>query len=68
MPDTTVRSLRKVATGATLALAIITALSFARDESVAHDLNASKATAYLNANLGDALPGTLGSGIAINLW
>lgn len=68
MPDTNVRSLRKVAAGATLALAIVTALSFAHDESIAHDLSAPRAAASQNANLGDALPGTLGSGIAPILW
>jgi hypothetical protein len=67
MPDTNVRSLRKVAAGATLALALVAALSFARDESIAHDLSSPRA-AYQNANLGDALPGTLGSGIAPILW
>ncbi len=68
MTNTNVRSLGKVAAGATLALAIVTALSFARDESIAHALSASKAVATQNANLGDTLPGTLGSGIAPILW
>ena len=68
MPDTNVRSLRKVAAGATLALAIITSLSFAHNESIAHDLNAPRAVASQNANVGDALPGGLGSGIAPILW
>ena len=67
MSNTNVRSLRKVAAGATLALAIVTALSFAQSESIAHDLNSPRA-AYQNANLGDSLPGTLGSGIAPILW
>ena len=67
MSNTNVRSLRKVAAGATLALALVTALSFAQNESIAHDLTAPKAT-YQYANLGDALPGTLGSGIAPILW
>lgn len=67
MPNINVTSLRKVAAGATLALAIVTALSFAQSESIAHDLNAPRA-AYQNANLGDSLPGTLGSGIAPILW
>jgi hypothetical protein len=68
MSNTNVRSLRTVAAGAALALVVVTALSFARDESIARDLRAPKVTAYQNANLGDALPGTLGSGIAPNLW
>jgi hypothetical protein len=68
MSNTNVRSLRKVAAGATLALAIVTALSFAQNESVANDMTAPKVAAYQNANLGDALPGMLGSGIAPILW
>ncbi len=68
MSDTNVRSLRKVAAGATLALVVVTALSFARSESIARDLVAPKTVSTQNANLGDMLPGTLGSGIATNLW
>jgi hypothetical protein len=67
MTNTNIRSLRKVAAGATLALAIVTALSFAHVQSTAHALNA-KAAASQNANLGDSLPGTLGSGTAPVLW
>lgn len=68
MLDTNVGSLRKLAAGATLALAIVTALSFAHDVSIARGLNAPKAMASQNANLGDTLPGTLGGGIAPILW
>ncbi len=68
MSTTNVRSLRKVVAGATLALAVAAALSFAHNESIAHDLNAPKAGTYQNANLGDALPGTFGAGIAPILW
>lgn len=68
MTITHLRSLRKLAAGATLAFAIVAALSFAHDPSMARALNAPKTATSQNANLGDALPGTLGSGIAPVLW
>jgi len=68
MSPANIRSLKKVIAGTTLALVVAVALSFAHDESTARALNAPKVTIYQHANLGDDLPGTLGSGIAPVLW
>jgi hypothetical protein len=68
MSTTNVRSLKKIAAGATFAFLIATTLLFQHGESVANHLGVPKAFANQNANLGDALPGLLGNGFAPNLW
>jgi len=68
MSNTNFRRLNKVVAGTTLALVVAAALAFGRGESTAHDFSAAKAAASQHANLGDQLPGTLGSGIAPILW
>jgi len=68
MSTTNVCSLKKIAAGTTFAFLIAATLFFLHGESVANHLGAPNAVAYQNANLGDALPGMLGSGIAPNLW
>lgn len=68
MLTTNLHSLKKIAAGTTLALAVVTALFFQNGESAANHLGAPQAATFQNANLGDALPGLLGSGIAPNLW
>ena len=68
MTTTNFRSLKNIAVGATFALLITTSLFVQHGESVAKNLGAPNAAAYQNANLGEMLPGLLGSGIAPNLW
>lgn len=62
------RSLKNVVAGTTLALTVAIALSFAHSESIARGMSSPKAGASQNANLGDALPVSLGGGIAPILW
>ena len=62
------RSLKTFAAAAALTLLATTALFFQYGESVANYLGAPKASAHQNANLGDDLPGTLGSGFEPILW
>jgi hypothetical protein len=62
------RSLKTFAAGTALALLVAAALFFQYGESVANYLGAPKALTYQNANLGDDLPGTLGSGFEPILW
>ena len=62
------RSLKTLAAGTALTLLVATALFFQYGESIADHLSAPKASAHLNANLGDDLPGTLGSGLEPVLW
>ena len=68
MPTTNFRSLKTLAAGAAFTILVTTGLFFQYGESVADYVGAPKATAYLNANLGDDLPGMLGSGIEPILW
>ena len=68
MSTANIWSLRKLVAGTTLAVAVAVALSFAYNESTARALTAPKVTIYQHANLGDDLPGMLGSGIAPILW
>ena len=68
MSTTNIWSLRKLVAGTTLVLAVAVALSFAHNESTARAVSAPKVTIYQHANLGDDLPGMLGSGIAPILW
>ena len=68
MPTTNLHSLKRIAAGTTLALAVVTALFFQNAESAANHLGAPQAATYQNANLGDSLPGLLGSGLAPILW
>jgi hypothetical protein len=68
MSTTNFRSLKTLAAAAALTLFVATALFFQYGESVANYLGAPKAPAYQRANLGDDLPGTLGSGFEPTLW
>ena len=68
MSTINLRSLRKVVAGTTLAVAVVAALSFAHNESIARALSAPKAAISQNANLGDGLPVSLGGGLAPILW
>ena len=68
MSITNFRSLKTFAAGAALGLLVAAALFFQYGESVANYVGAPKAPAYQKANLGDDLPGTLGSGFEPILW
>ena len=68
MPIANFHSLKKIAAATALAIAVAAALFFQNDESVAKHIGARQAATYQNANLGEALPGLLGSGFAPNLW
>jgi hypothetical protein len=68
MSATNFRNLKTLAAGTTLALFVAAALFFQYGESVANHLSAPKAPTHQNANLGDDLPGSLGSGFEPILW
>jgi hypothetical protein len=68
MPTAHFHSLKKIAAGTAFAVAVAAVLFFQNDESVAKHIGARQAATYQNANLGEALPGLLGSGFAPNLW
>jgi len=68
MQTTNFHSLKKIATGTTLALAVVTALFFQHGQSAANHLGAPQAATSQNANVGGSLLGLLGTGIAPNLW
>ena len=62
------RRLKTLAAGTALTLLVATGLFFQYGESVANYTGAPKASASLNANLADDLPGMLGSGLEPILW
>ena len=68
MLTTDFHALKKIAAGTTLVLAVVTALFFQQGESAANHVGAPRTATIQGANLGDSLPGLLGSGLAPNLW